>query len=130
MSFLDLRMLSCIGCLLCGLWHLKDIFESVRQVHSSGEGAKSIWIFSDMMNETKEFPMPELLGIGPERMLERAKASGLLVPLAHYKVHIYGASPAGLTPRSWMTIRRFWEIYFTSAGADLVTYSIASEVER
>jgi hypothetical protein len=113
-----------------GLWHLKDAFESARQVHSSGEGAKSIWIFSDMMNETKEFPMPELLGIGPERMLERAKASGLLVPLAHYTVHIYGASPAGLTPRSWMTIRRFWEIYFAAAGADLVTYSIASEVER
>ncbi len=74
--------------------------------------------------------MPALIAMGPDRMLEQAKASGLLVLLPHYKVHIYGASPAGLTPRSWMTIRRFWEIYFAAAGADLVTYSIASECRR
>jgi hypothetical protein len=83
-----------------------------------------------MMNETREFPMPQLLEIGPERMLERAKANGLLVPLERYKIFVYGASPAGLAPRSWMTVKRFWEMYFAAAGAELVTYSTECDAER
>jgi hypothetical protein len=83
-----------------------------------------------MTNETREFPMPQLLEIGPERMLERAKANGLLVPMPHYKIYVYGASPAGLTPHSWMTIKRFWEIYFEAAGAGLGIYSTECEVQR
>ena len=83
-----------------------------------------------MMNETREFPMPELLDIGPERMFERVKANGLLVPLPRYKIYVYGASTVGLTPRSWGTGKRFWEIYFAAAGAELVTYSAECEVER
>lgn len=35
----------------------------------------------DMVNETRDFPMPTLLAPGPERMLERAKADGLMVPM-------------------------------------------------
>ena len=83
-----------------------------------------------MMNETREFPMPELLDMGPERMLERAKANGLLVPLANYKIHVYGASTTGLAPQSWMTIRRFWEMYLAAAGAELVIYSAECDVQR
>jgi hypothetical protein len=82
------------------------------------------------MNETHEFPMPQLLDIGPERMLERAKANGLLAPLPRYEIRIYGASTAGLTPRSWRTIRRFWEIYFEAAGAEIVVYSTECDVSR
>ena len=62
-----------------GLWHMKAFFESRADSYSSGS-TKRIWIFSDMMNETAKFPMPALLGTGPERMLERANAEGLLVP--------------------------------------------------
>jgi len=74
--------------------------------------------------------LAELLAIGPEPMFERAKAKGLVVPLPHYKIYVYGASTAGLTPRSWGTIRRFWELYFAAAGAELVVYSTECEVER
>ena len=113
------------------LWHFKALFESLPSPGSSGEPpTRTLWIFSDMMNETREFPMPALLDIGPERMFERAKAKGLLVPLPHYKIYVYGASTAGLTPRSWGTIRRFWEIYFAAAGAELFAYSAECEVER
>jgi hypothetical protein len=83
-----------------------------------------------MMNETKEFPMPQLLEIGPERMVERAKSSGLVVPLAGYKIHVSGVSPARLTPQAWMTIKRFWQMYFSAAGADLISYSAECEVVR
>jgi hypothetical protein len=45
---------------------------------SRGEAPKRTpWIFSVTMNETREFPMPELLNIGPGRMVERAEANGL-----------------------------------------------------
>ena len=46
---------------------------------TSPEVPKVIWTFSDMVNETPELPMPELRELGPERMLERARANGLLV---------------------------------------------------
>jgi hypothetical protein len=83
-----------------------------------------------MMNETKEFPMPELLEIGPDRMLDRAKADGLIVPLAGYKVYVYGASPSGITPKSWIMLKDFWIKYFTAAGAELVSYAAEADVRR
>jgi len=114
-----------------GLSRLKTLFESVPNSSAPGPPpSKALWIFSDMMNETAEFPMPQLLELGPERMLERAKTEGLVVPLPHYQIHIYGASTTGLTPHSWETAKRFWELYFTAAGADLITYSAECEVRR
>jgi hypothetical protein len=62
--------------------------------------------------------------------LECAKANGLLVPLNGYRVHVLGASPSGLSPRSWKILERFWTIYFSAAGADLLSYSVDSDVER
>jgi hypothetical protein len=111
-----------------GLWHVKAIVDSAPS--SRGGSTKNIYIFSDMMNETAEFPMPRLLEIGPENMLERAKTTSLLVPLHGYSIYIYGASTNGLTAHSWETVRRFWELYFAAAGATLVTYSTQCEIGR
>jgi hypothetical protein len=83
-----------------------------------------------MMNETQEFSMPELIDMGPESMLERAKANSLLVPLNGYRVHVLGASPSGLSPQSWTILERFWTIYFSAAGADLRSYSVDCDVRR
>jgi hypothetical protein len=83
-----------------------------------------------MLNETKAFPMPELIANGPDRILERAKALGLLVPLNGYKVYVYGASPAGFTPQLWTIVKRFWTRYFSAAEADLVSYSIECDLRR
>jgi hypothetical protein len=113
-----------------GLWHMKAIFESSPRSDTSHSATKTIWIFSDMMNETKEFLMPELLEFGPDRMLERAKANGLIVPLNGYEIYVYGASPSGLTPLAWRALKTFWAKYFTAAGADLVSYSPEAEVQR
>jgi len=110
------------------LWYVKALFDSGSRV--SEASTKTIWIFSDMRNETKEFPVPELLEIGPERMFEKAKTAGLVVPLPHYKIYVCGASTVGLSPRSWQTIKRFWEMYFTAAGATLVSYTTESPVRR
>jgi hypothetical protein len=113
-----------------GLWHMKALFEASPLAGPSSTSPKTVWIFSDMMNETRDFPMPQLIEIGPERMLERAKANRLLVPLEHYKIYVYGASPVGLTPHSWLTVKRFWEMYFAAAGAELVIYSTECDVQR
>jgi hypothetical protein len=112
------------------LWRFKTLSESVAKSDQSQLNPKTIWIFSDMMNETREFPMPKLITRGPERMLDRAKAIGLLVPLSGYKVYVYGATPNGLTPQAWNTIRIFWVMYFKAAGAELVTYSAECDVQR
>jgi len=91
---------------------------------------KTIWIFSDMVNETQNFPMPALLATGPERMLERVKANGLLVTLSGYKIYILGASPSGLTPQAWLAVKKFWTKYFSAAGAELVSYSAECDFGR
>src|SRR5262249_52212478 len=85
-----------------GLWHLQALFESAGKSGTAKGFPKVVWIFSDMMNETRSFLMPTLLSIGPEQMLERAKANGLLVPLNGYRIYVYGASPSGLSPQAWL----------------------------
>ena len=91
---------------------------------------KTIWIFSDMMNETPNFLMPALISTGPQQMLERAKTNGLLIPLNGYKVYVYGASTSGVTPEIWVTLKKFWVLYFKAAGAELVAYSAECDLER
>lgn len=112
-----------------GLWQLKALLES-GSVGNSSTDSKTIWIFSDMMNESANFNMPAILPTGPERMIERTKANGLIVPLAGYEVHVIGASPVGLSPQGWNTLRTFWTVYFREAGAELVSYSAECSVER
>jgi hypothetical protein len=112
------------------LWREKALFEPVGRPDAAQPAEKTIWIFSDMKNESAAFEMPALLPLGPEQMLERAKANRLIVPMEGYKVYVYGASPNGLSPEEWLTIKRFWTIYFQAAGAELVTYSAESQVQR
>jgi hypothetical protein len=113
-----------------GLWHMKALFESGTKLGSIAQVAKSIFIFSDMMNETTAFPMPQLIALGPDKMLERAKSEGLVVPLNGYNVHVFGAAMTGLTPQTWRTTREFWIKYFAMAGAQLVSYSPECNIER
>jgi hypothetical protein len=112
-----------------GLWQLKAVLESGSKGNSNIV-SKTIWIFSDMMNESANFNMPALLSAGPEKMIERIKANGLMVPLAGYRVYVIGASPAGLNPQTWNALRTFWTLYFREAGAELVSYSAECSVER
>jgi hypothetical protein len=112
------------------LWRVEALFESVGKPGAAQSAEKTIWIFSDMMNESGAFQMPSLLPLGPEHMLERAKANRLIVPMKGYRVYIYGASPNGLSPEAWLTMKRFWTLYFQAAGAELVTYSAECQVQR
>jgi len=113
-----------------GLSWFRAMFESESKTNSPSLVSKTIWIFSDMMNETKEFPMPELIDLGPQQMLERAKSEGLVIPLNGCKVHVYGASTTGLTPKAWTTIKVFWTSYFASADAEVVAYSTDTNIGR
>jgi hypothetical protein len=104
-----------------GLWHMKADFDSGTK--ESAIKPKTIYIFSDMMNETKAFPMPKMLELGPQQMLEKAKANELVVPLWGYKVIVHGASTGGLNPQGWSLVKEFWTRYFATAGAVLISYS-------
>ena len=84
-----------------GLWRLGVSNPCSNQDPKTAEFravSKTVWILSDMMNETKEFPMPALLEMRPEGMLDRAKSNGHIVPLNGYRVSVCGAAPKGLTP--------------------------------
>ena len=65
--------------------------------------------------------MPALIEMGPERMLDHAKATGLIISLRGYKVYVLGVSSGGLTPQAWFRVRDFWTKYFLAAGAELVS---------
>jgi len=82
------------------------------------------------MNETASLPMPALLATGSAKMLEQARANGLVAPLTGYKIHVVGASVRGLTPQAWSNIKAFWEAYFRYAGAELVSYAADVTPER
>lgn len=110
------------------LWRFNALFGSTGK--SANTQTKTIWIFSDMINETPNFQMPSLLPTGPEQMLERAKANGLIVPLNGYKIYIYGATPNGLSPQAWLAIKSFWTLYFQAAGAELARYSAECDAAR
>ena len=112
------------------LWRFKTLFESAGKFGTAKAFPKTIFIFSDMMNETQSFQMPTLLSLGPERMLERAKVNGLVVPMNGYSIYIYGATPSGLSPQAWLTVKTFWTLYFQTAGAELVTYSAECDAQR
>jgi hypothetical protein len=112
-----------------GLWQLKALLESGSKGNSDTV-SKTIWIFSDMMNESANLNMPALLPAGPETMIERVKTNGLMVPLTGYHVYVVGASPAGLSPQAWNALRMFWTLYFREAGAELVSYSAECSGER
>ena len=112
------------------LWRIKAIFEPDPTTNSQRAVSKEIWIFSDMMNETEEFPMPKVVDLGQKQLLERAQSAGVIVPLIGYRVYVYGASTSGRIPQTWMTLRQFWTEYFSTAGAELVTYSSDHGVQR
>ena len=113
-----------------GLWDMKTVFESSPNNRDDSATSKTIWIFSDMVNETPTFYLPGLIENGPERTLARARAKGLLVPLKGYKIHVSGASTNGLTPDGWLTIKEFWRMYFAASGAELVSYSSEADASR
>lgn len=111
------------------LWHMKALLESTSGADSK-QVSKTIWIASDMMNETAGLPMPALIPLGPQKMLEHAKTNKLIVPLQGYKIHVIGAATTGLSPQSWNTLKEFWTFYFHEAGAELVSYSVECSGER
>jgi hypothetical protein len=110
-----------------GLWRMKALLESGP---GSDQMSKDIWIFSDMMNETAQFNMPALIPSGPEGMMRHARSHRLVVPLGGYRIHVVGASIAGMSPQTWSTLKAFWTLYFREAGAELVSYSVEARSER
>lgn len=110
------------------LWQMKATFEG-------GGGSnqfvlRTVWIFSDMMNDNNVLPVPKLLHLGTGEMLRRAGTNGLIVPLQAYEIHVLGASTTGLTPDKWLEVRQFWNQYFVLTGADLISYSAELQIQR
>jgi len=104
------------------LWHYKALFESEPDA-SVAQVSKTIHIFSDMINETRDFPMREPITQDSTAMLNQAKKNGLMVPMSGYRIYVSGATTNGLTPREWVAVKTFWTAYFQAAGAELTAYA-------
>ena len=63
-------------------------------------------------------------------MLDYARTNGHLVPLDGYQVFVHGASPLGMSPEMWNSLKEFWSLYFEAAGAELRIYSAETIVNR
>lgn len=113
--------------ILGALWRLKTLFDSYDHVQSDSI-QKTIWIFSDMVNETKAFPMTKLIQSNSANVLKIATARGLVVPLKGYEIYACGASTIGSRAQDWVMIREFWRRYFWLGGAKLIVYSNQPEV--
>lgn len=111
--------------ILGALWRVRAAFESAPK-----GAVKELFIFSDGVQETRDFDMPALLPLGTQRMIEFTKSNGLLVPLENVRVSFFGASTLGLTPGTWNAVRDFWMRYFKEAGAELAAYSSEASPER
>jgi hypothetical protein len=70
-----------------GSRQLKALLESGSKGNSDNV-SKTVWILSDMMNESANPNMPALLSAGPEKMIERVRTNGMMVPLAGYRVYV------------------------------------------
>jgi hypothetical protein len=108
-----------------GIWRAKMAMES----EAGSTQSRDIFVMSDMV-ETASFKLLDLLPLGTTQALERVKAEGHLMPLKGYRIHIYGASPHGLTPQLFTAIKSFWEAFFEAAGAQLVRYSTETTIIR
>lgn len=104
------------------LWRLKALFDSDSRKPSDSI-QKTIWIFSDMVNETKAFSMTNLMQTDPKNTYN-------VISLKGYRIHVCGASTIRMTPLQWVTVRQFWEHNFEAGGATLVSYDIDCVVER
>ena len=111
------------------LWRLKIIFDSNTNEESDAI-QRTVWIFSDMQNETRTFPMPEHISTGSESLLQDAKARGLVIPLKGYSIRVCGVPTMGLMPTDWIMVRKFWRRYFSVAGTALVSYETHCDVNR
>ena len=109
------------------LWRVKTLFESDKAARLSEW--KEIWIFSDMMNDTKNVPMPKLVEFGQQQVLKRANAQGV-VQLKSYKLHACGVSTDRMSPKEWTAVKEFWTAYFNAAGAILIAYSADVDCQR
>lgn len=109
---------------------------------ASGKGSfrydNCILIFSDMVNENRDktFDFSEMGKWKAEKVTEKFESlrEGEHVPdLAGVKVMVYGATASKKAGRyanaQIENVRNFWEMYFKSAGADLMGYAFDTELE-
>lgn len=103
------------------LWRVDELFDTLPK-EKAYPLPKTIWILSDMRNETKDFAISDLMRLNPQTVQEHTEAEPV-VPLSGYTVHVCGASTIGLSAKAWTRIKDFWTAYFKHAGADLASYA-------
>jgi hypothetical protein len=89
-------------------------------------GAKTLVIFSDMRQNTRELNLECSLGVAPHTLVTAQRGS--VVELRNVNIFVLGVDGAERSMIYWQILQRFWENYFQIAKADLRAYSVLRDL--
>jgi hypothetical protein len=92
-----------------------------RDVPASNK--KELVIFSDMLQDTKEFAIRQR-GITIADAMRTLKANQLIADLSQVDVYALGVNESSAKTKSWIATREFWSGYIVAAGGTLRQYSV------
>jgi hypothetical protein len=104
-----------------------DIFGAIalasQILQNNKNTSKLLIILSDMRQNALnfDFERPPVIDIS---LLERTEKKGLIPDLKGVKVFVFGVHAIGKSAVYWESIRRYWQMYFKKAGADLITFTM------
>jgi hypothetical protein len=84
---------------------------------------KELVIFSDMLQDTKEFAICQR-GISTTEAMRKLKANQLIADLSQVDVYALGVNESSAKAKDWISIREFWRSYIASSGGTLRQYSV------
>lgn len=91
-------------------------------IFSGDPGEKKLVILSDMRNTTYvNLESPSSID---EKMLVNVEKAGLIPDLKGVKVWVMGVSSCGKDVKYWLSLKKFWEEFFTKSGASLLSFSM------
>ena len=95
------------------------------------EGRRNtLFIFSDMRQDTKDLNLDSALAWKRDAVLAEARRGGASADLENVDVYVLGVVSASSDFQRWSGLKTFWLNYFDIAGAHLKSYSALRELPR
>lgn len=79
-------------------------------------------LLSDMRHVSREYNFESMARIDAP-LIHKLEKDELVAPLAGVKVWALGVHAAGVSDSYWMSLKKFWQIYFKRSGAELKAFS-------
>jgi hypothetical protein len=101
----------------------KDFIFNNVDVAAAGVVSTELVIFSDMLQDTKEFAIRQR-GVSTSEAMRKLKANQLIAGLSQVDVYALGVNESSARTKDWISTREFWRGYVAAAGGMLCEYSV------